>query len=233
MRQYGTARAPLARRGAQLMLVFRGTSALSRFRLEKLKETVQQHMPRVAQLASSYLHLVDAADDLSLIEREVLQQLLDYGPPARLLPEPSALILVVPRPGTISPWSSKATDIARGCGLNNVKRIERGTAFYLSASGPEPLSDRDIAQAARLLHDRMTQTVFTRLQDAAQLFVEAQPRPLRQVDVMTNGREALAQANDDFGLALADDEIDYLLVAFREFGAQSDRRRIDDVCSGE
>ena len=188
------------------------------FRLEKIQETVQQQVPRVARLESAYLHLVDAPDDLSPAFHQILQQLLDYGPPAPLPPESSTLLFVAPRPGTISPWSSKATDIARGCGLRSVRRVERGIAFYLSPIDPDPLAGREVAQAARALHDRMTQAVFVRLEDAAQLFVEAQPRPLRHVDVMTNGREALAQANNDFGLALADDEVDYLVTAFRELG---------------
>ncbi len=198
------------------MFVFRGTSAISQFRLERLREVVRQHVPRVEQLTSVFLHLVDAPEDLSAEESAVLQQLLDYGPPAQPEPENCTLLFVAPRPGTISPWSSKATDIAHGCGLNRVRRVERGTAFYLSGLDSEPLTGREIAQAARALHDRMTQAVFVRLEDAAQLFTEARPRPLRHVDVLTNGRDALVQANSDFGLALANDEIDYLLGAFGE-----------------
>ncbi len=200
------------------MLVFRGTSAFSQFRLDKLIEIVQRHVPRVVGLASAYLHLVDAPDDLSPMAREMVQQLLDYGPVAPPAPDSSALLFVAPRPGSISPWSSKATDIARGCGLMVIKRIERGTAFYLTASDADPLTGREISLAARALHDRMTQSVFVRLDDAAQLFDEARPRPLQHVDVVAMGREALVRANDDLGLALADDEIDYLLTAFRELG---------------
>ncbi len=198
------------------MLVFRGTSAISQFRLERLTELVRQQVPRVNKLTSAYLHLVDAPDDLSPRERGVVEQLLDYGPPAPLAPEFCTLLLVAPRPGTISPWSSKATDIAHQCGLTQVRRVERGTAFYLSVLNSEPLSGREIAQAARVLHDRMTQAVFVRLEDAAQLFTEARARPLRHVDVLNTGREALVEANRDFGLALANDEIDYLLAAFKD-----------------
>jgi phosphoribosylformylglycinamidine synthase len=198
------------------MLVFQGTSALSRFRLEKLTAIVRQHVPRVTHMASAYVHLVNAPDEVSQTQRNILRQLLDYGPPAPPETEPCTLLFVAPRPGTISPWSSKATDIARGCGLDCVRRIERGTAFSLSTMDAEPLSACEMAQVALPLHDRMTQAVFFRIEDAGQLFAEARPRPLRCVDVIADGRNALTQANVDLGLALADDEIDYLLAAFRE-----------------
>jgi phosphoribosylformylglycinamidine synthase len=200
------------------MLVFRGTSAISQFRLERLRDLVQQQVPRLERLTSAFLHLVDAHEGLSPQEEAVLERLLEYGPPAPSAPDNCTLLFVAPRPGTISPWSSKATDIAHGCGLNRVRRVERGTAFYLSALNSEPLTGREIAQAARVLHDRMTQAVFVRLEDAAQLFTEARPRPLRHVDVLLKGRDALVEANSDFGLALASDEIDYLLAAFSEMG---------------
>ena len=200
------------------MLVFRGTPALSQFRLDKLTAIVRQQVPRIAQLMSAYLHLVDAGEELSPTDLQALGQLLDYGPEAAPAPEASTLLFVAPRPGTISPWSSKATDIAHGCGLHAIRRIERGTAFYLTASDSGPLTAREAAQAARVLHDRMTQCVFVRLDDAAQLFTEARPRALRHIDTMSKGRGALVEANRDLGLALAEDEIDYLAAAFAELG---------------
>lgn len=200
------------------MLVFRGTSAHSQFRLDKLTAIVRQPVPRIAQLTSAYLHLVDLPEELSATELQALRQLLDYGPEAQPAAESATLLFVAPRPGTISPWSSKATDIAHGCGLKTIRRIERGTAFYLSAPDANPLTAREVAQAARLLHDRMTQCVFVRLQDAAQLFTEARPRALRHIDTMSRSRDALVEANLDLGLALDEDEIDYLAAAFTELG---------------
>jgi phosphoribosylformylglycinamidine synthase len=206
------------------MLVFRGTCALSAFRVDKLTAGIRNQVPRLQQLTSAFLHVVDAPDELPDNERDVLERLLTYGPVAPPPSESSTFLFVTPRPGTISPWSSKATDIARGCGLSGIKRIERGTAFYLSTTDGQPLTGREVAQAARFVHDRMTQTVFVRLEDATQLFVETRARPICHVSVMEQGRVALVQANKDLGLALAEDEIDYLLDAFREL-----RRNPTDV----
>ncbi len=206
------------------MLGFCGARALSPFRIDKLTVGIRAQVPRLKFLTCNFLHIVDAPNGLTPEERARLEQLLDSGEPAPVAPESSTLLLVTPRPGTISPWSSKATDIARGCGLANVQRIERGIAYYLTTSDRQSLTGREVAQAARFVHDRMTQTVFVRLDDAAQLFTHAQPRQLDHIDVLTGGRQALEQANRDLGLALAEDEIDYLQSAFEEL-----RRNPTDV----
>ncbi|HAS13974.1 MAG TPA: phosphoribosylformylglycinamidine synthase, partial [Idiomarina abyssalis] len=117
-----------------------------------------------------------------------------------------------PRIGTISPWASKATDIAHNCGLKSIHRVERGVAFYLQGD----LSAEELKQAALLLHDRMTESVLYDMNDAQQLFRSQEPQPLSSVDILAGGREALAQANISLGLALADDEIDYLVENFRK-----------------
>jgi phosphoribosylformylglycinamidine synthase len=198
------------------MLVFRGTHALSPFRIDKLTVAIRAHVPRLKYLVCNYLHLVDAPSGLTPDEQSHLERLLDYGDASPPPPQGSTLLLVTPRPGTTSPWSSKATDIAQGCGLSAIQRIERGIAYYSMTEDGQMLSAREIAQAARCLHDRMTQTVFVRVEDAAQLFAHAPPRPLGHVNVITEGRQALVQANRDLGLALAEDEIDYLLASFKE-----------------
>lgn len=123
--------------------------------------------------------------------------------------------MVTPRPGTISPWSSKASDIAHNCGLKQVVRLERGLAFYVKAPA---LTESQWQQLAALLHDRMMETVFGELQQAEQLFAHHQPAPYQAVDVLGEGRGALEQANVRLGLALAQDEIDYLLNAFTGLG---------------
>src|SRR5512145_1049085 len=200
------------------MLVLRGSTALSQFRIEKLLRSVHALCPKVSALTAHYVHLVDTQDDLNEAERQVLDRLLDYGPLGQDAPSHASLLLVVPRPGTISPWSSKATDIAHATGLAKVTRIERGTAFYLETTERTPLSAGEIAHVAASVHDRMTQAVFLRIADAAQLFLHAKPQPLRRVDVLGVGRSALAGANSDLGLALAEDEIDYLVASYRELG---------------
>lgn len=200
------------------MLVLRGSAALSPFRIEKLLRSIQAQCPRVASLSANFIHLVDAASELSEAEHAVLQRLLEYGPTPSDEPPQNSLLFVVPRPGTISPWSSKATDIAHSAGLTNITRIERGIAFYLQTKDQSPLSAGEIAHAATAVHDRMTQAVFLRISDATQLFVQAKPQPLQRIDVLGLGRDALTSANADLGLALADDEIDYLATSYREMG---------------
>ena len=126
------------------------------------------------------------------------------------------LLLVVPRPGTISPWSTKATDIARHCGLRAVERVERGTAFYIQTRD-EPCADLSAAAKGALLaliHDRMTEAVFNSFDEAEWLFRHFPPAPLNIVDVLTEGREALQKANDEMGLALSPEEIDYFADYF-------------------
>lgn len=200
------------------MLIFRGTNALSPFRIEKLLTGIQSVVPRVSGLTSVFLHIVDAPQGLTPAETQALERLLDYGPTASAENDTGTLLLVTPRPGTISPWSSKATDIAVGCGLTAIRRVERGIAYHLATSNGQALTGREITQAARYLHDRMTQSVFVRTEDASQLFAEATPRPLGHIDVLGHGRHALTHANTDLGLALAEDEIDYLLAAFQGLG---------------
>jgi len=125
------------------------------------------------------------------------------------------LLLVTPRPGTISPWSSKATDIAHNCGLQQVNRLERGVAYYIEAG---TLTNEQWQQVTAELHDRMMETVFFALDDAEQLFAHHQPTPVTSVDLLGQGRQALIDANLRLGLALAEDEIDYLQDAFTKLG---------------
>ncbi len=201
------------------MLTVRGNAALSRFRKEKLLLRLQAQNSKVVGLDAEFVHFADVAGELSTGEVSVLEQLLHYGPRPETTPraegqERGKLVLVAPRPGTISPWSSKATDIAHGCGLAKVSRIERGTAFYVQG----PLGEAELRELSPLLHDRMTQAVMYRLEDAARLFAHAKPTPVRTVDVLGKGRAALEAANREFGLALASDEFDYLVSAFLGLG---------------
>ncbi len=198
-----------------MMEILRGSPALSAFRVNKLLTRFQDaHLP-VSDIYAEYVHFADVSAPLNADEHARLQRLLKYGPSLAEHAPQGRLLLVTPRPGTLSPWSSKATDIAHNCGLPQVVRLERGIAFYVQAPA---LTDAQWAQLASLLHDRMMETVFSDLNDAEQLFAQHQPQPLKSVDVLNGGRQALEQANTTLGLALADDEIDYLLEAFTRLG---------------
>ncbi|HEY6881414.1 MAG TPA: phosphoribosylformylglycinamidine synthase [Polyangiales bacterium] len=198
------------------MRVFPGSPSLSPAKLAKRLSSLQQHNPRVRGLSATFVHFVDEAEPLAPADVEKLEQLLHYGPTATADEGPADLTLwVVPRLGTISPWSSKATDIARLCGLTRVRRIERGVAYRLRGEVD------DLKLLAHGLHDRMTESVLT--QDeygrAGQLlFARAEPLPLTTVPVLAEGRSALERANLKLGLALAEDEIDYLVRGFGELG---------------
>ena len=193
------------------MLILRGAPALSAFRHGKLLEQVSQKVPAVTGLYAEFAHFADLKADLDTEQLQVLDRLLKYGPSVPVQEPVGRLFLVVPRFGTISPWASKATDIARNCGLANVDRLERGIAYYVQGE----LTDAQVADIAAVLHDRMTQRVLDRLEDASALFSHAQPRPMTSVDVLGGGRAALEAANVSLGLALAEDEIDYLVTSFQ------------------
>lgn len=193
------------------MLILRGAPALSAFRHGKLLEQVSQKVPAVTGLYAEFAHFADLKADLDTEQLQVLDRLLKYGPSVPVQEPVGRLFLVVPRFGTISPWASKATDIAHNCGLANVDRLERGIAYYVQGE----LTDAQAADIAAVLHDRMTQRVLDRLEDASALFSHAQPRPMTSVDVLGGGRAALEAANVSLGLALAEDEIDYLVTSFQ------------------
>jgi len=199
------------------MLQLPGAPALSEFRIQKLLLDLSANGVNVTDwhIDSRFLHFVDSRRELTQAEAKVLASILTYGPPAHSVPATTALLrLVVPRPGTISPWSSKATDIAHICGLKSVNRIERGIAYYVQT--PMPLA-RDVQQQLdSVLFDRMTEAVLDTTQAAAVLFQVEAARPLATVPVLSQGREALVKANATLGMALAEDEIDYLTEAFRQ-----------------
>ncbi|CAM3693273.1 phosphoribosylformylglycinamidine synthase [Parendozoicomonas haliclonae] len=200
------------------MEIFRGNPALSPFRAARLLTTLKQQVPVVQSVYAEYLHFADLHDPdkpdggLTPAQQTILEKLLQYGP-RRVRQDPEGqMFLVTPRSGTISPWSSKATDIARNCGLKQIHRLERGIAYTITSASPLTPEDAETIQS--LLHDRMTEAVLASADDASQLFQEADPAPLNRVPVLANGRDALVEANQTLGLALADDEIDYLLDSF-------------------
>jgi len=196
------------------MLILRGAPALSAFRHSKLLAQLELKVSGVSGLYAEFAHFAEVAGVLSDEEQQVLARLLKYGPSVPVQEPGGRLFLVLPRFGTISPWSSKASDIARNCGLTKIQRLERGIAFYVEGQ----FSDADAELIAGCLHDRMTQLVLGSLEQAAGLFSHAEPKPLTAVDVLGGGRSALEKANVALGLALADDEIDYLVTSFATLG---------------
>ncbi len=200
------------------MLQLRGNPALSAFRLQKLTDALQSRVPALAHVYAEFYHFVDLEQALDGQERALLERLLSYGPQLTVEQPEGELRLVIPRPGTISPWASKATDIAHNCGLGSVKRIERGVAYYFARQGGGEFPAQEMVAMLALVHDRMTEAVVVSLEEAEGLFLQEEPRPLRSVDLLGGGRAALVKANADWGLALAEDEIDYLVENFTALG---------------
>ena len=202
------------------LLTLRGRNALSPFRITKLTAAITAARPGhlIERIGATYWHFVEVERELTSSERATLARLLTYGPHDEAANDDGAFMLVVPRPGTISPWSSKATDIARNCGLAPVRRIERGVGYRIATRGGSPLSDAERTALLPLLHDRMTESVFASLDDARLLFSHFAPKPLTTIPLLAQGRAAIECANAELGLALAPDEIDYLDANFRRIG---------------
>jgi len=203
------------------LLHFEGGNALSTFRARKLLQALQGVSERIEQVSARHVHWVRCAAALDAAAHDKLQALLRYGDPAAPDAGP-ALIVVMPRLGTVSPWASKATDIAHNCGLA-VQRIERVTEVRLGLKhgllgAGKALAADELAACAALLHDRMTESVAFEREAARHLFDEQPAPPLEHVDVLGQGTSALRDADSRFGLALSDDEIDYLVEAFTKLG---------------
>jgi len=185
--------------------------------MDKLLSQVCVVAPSVREIYAEFVYICDVEVVLTPADEALLGRLLDDGT-AEKQQAYAPLLWVVPRVGTISPWSSKATDIAHNCGLSNLLRIERGTAYTFSTQNNAVLDDHTVGQLAALLHDRMTESVLTGPEEADVLFATAEPASLRTVDILGGGRTALVLANRDWGLALSVDEIDYLVENFTAVG---------------
>lgn len=196
------------------MLQLTGRPAFSAFRLEKLLSAIQAEVASVSAIRTEYRYFVEIEGEciLPAAEHKVVATLLEAQDEINEAAADEQFFLVTPRPGTISPWSSKATDIAINSGVKDVERIERGIAFFVKSS--ETLSYSHRQAIAKLLHDRMIESVFETVDDADRLFMHGASRPLVSVDILNGGREALVSANQTMGLALAEDEIDYLYDNF-------------------
>ena len=189
---------------------FEGGSALSSFRIQQLLPALQGVHEKITGVAARFLHLVTSESAPSTELKTQLAALLTYGDPYAG-PSEGALIVVTPRFGTVSPWASKATDIAHNCGLA-VRRVERCVEYRITLKkgllSQPSLSPAQLAQVGALLHDRMTESVMFDVATAYGLFTELQHAPMAHVDVLGGGQGALEAAKTQFGLALAADEID-------------------------
>ncbi|MDO8961894.1 MAG: phosphoribosylformylglycinamidine synthase [Methylophilus sp.] len=199
-------------------LSLRGSSALSQFRLDKLYASLKHTAPNVEHVYAELMHFAFSETSLSASEQSTLKQILTYGPSSTTEAPNGELFLVIPRIGTISPWASRATDIANNCGLDSVLRLERGIAYYVTTKNGQSLSDAEKAAFKSAIHDRMTETVVYKLQDAEKLYHYADPKPLSSIDLLQGGKAALETANNEMGLALSPDEVDYLLDNYRKMG---------------
>jgi phosphoribosylformylglycinamidine synthase len=206
---------------------FPGASALSDFRQTRLLETLTRIDANIVGVRGQYLHFVNSTEPLSDEDSHRIHALMHYGAPFEAPLERGAheTFMIVPRFGTVSPWASKATDIAHHCALAQVRRIERGVEYtvvlksgLLGVGGKKALSAEARAAVAAALHDRMTESVAPSRDHALHLFDELPAQPLQTVDILGRGRGALETANQELGLALADDEIDYLVDAFKTLG---------------
>lgn len=194
-----------------MILCLPGAPAHSRFRRDRLLAPLSAAVPGLEGFRSRFLHFVHISQPLSTAERERLGQLLgEYAEPD--WPSADPCLVVVPRLGTISPWSSKATDIARVCEFTAVLRIERGVEFRLQAPVAAFSAHRQAIAGA--LHDRMTETVLPDPEAAALLFTSHRPGPLTLIALKAQGKQALVEANARMGLALSEDEVDYLHAAY-------------------
>jgi phosphoribosylformylglycinamidine synthase len=201
---------------APVLTSFEGGRALSDFRAAGLLRRLRERVPAVTGVCARHVHWVASAGPLDADTQGRLARLLDYGDPyAAPAPSgPATVLVVAPRLGTVSPWASKATDIAHNCGFD-IRRVERVTEYRFEGA---VLTGADLAATAELVHDRMTESVLLEHAGAAALFDEREAEPLAHVEVLARGREALVEANTAYGLALSEDEVDYLVDAFRGLG---------------
>lgn len=199
-----------------MILHLPGAIALSSFRREKYLSKLQSISPKIRDIQAFYEYFIDSTESLSSVELDRLTNLLNFQPfPAHKFIFPSILRLVAPRIGTISPWSTKATDIAHLCGFSVIKRLERGISFYLEFD--KYLDEDELLAANELLHDPMLETVFHSFDEAEKLFTTGVPTPLSEIDILREGQLALERANESLGLALSDDEITYFFNAYKTF----------------
>lgn len=200
-----------------MMLIFRGATALSDFRLSRLSSQLAEQQISLGNCETNYLYFVEVKNPLNQLQIDHLIQLFEANAVMSFPADNAAENflqgqIVIPRIGTISPWSSKATDIIHSCGLSEVVRAERGILYHCEFASA--LNAEQQAFFVKLIHDRMMEEVVEDYARLTEIFAQQDPKPLKTVDLLAGGRAALEKANVELGLALASDEIDYLLEQF-------------------
>ena len=196
------------------MLILDGGSAVSRFRISKLCDQVRESLPSLKGLSARYLHVALTKNHLSTQKRDTLDRLLDYGVSANTTTT-GLEIMVFPRTGTISPWSTKATDIVHRCGLSEIVRLERGVSWSIRGELEISAVKRHLIP---LLYDKMTESIISNRENIQRLFDASEPGKLTKIEVLRGGQDALIEANEQMGFALSRDEIDYLVDQYRDLG---------------
>jgi phosphoribosylformylglycinamidine synthase len=191
-----------------------GGPAYSKFRKEKLLGKLQKVNGQIKDIHSEYIHIVWCEKKITDTEKVILEKILHYGPKAHSLKYKNNSIITIPRPGTISPWASRATDIANHCGLHDIKRIERAIAVYVELKDESLLSQDEKKGLSLLLHDRMTEISIFDLDEAHSLFSHLPPKTIQFAEILEGGKQVLNDFNKNLGLALSEDEIDYLFNYF-------------------
>ena len=192
---------------------FFGSRIYSEFRKSDLLKEAKESSFDIKDLTSSYLHVIESKKNLASKDRESLSQILAYGEDIKEALVPKNTIFISPRVGTISPWSSRATNIIHHCGID-ILRIERIKAISFITNSGKPLSKREKEVLGHLLYDRMTESIFIDQEGINKLFIHHKPRPLNHIDIIDKGISELQSFNEAQGLALSDDEIDYLFKYF-------------------
>ncbi|MGV6816579.1 MAG: phosphoribosylformylglycinamidine synthase [Thiotrichales bacterium] len=198
------------------MQIVNGSSAFSDFQRKQLLKKLQEFSDKISGLSATYAYFIKLSQDLGDSEQAHLSELLSESGQSPADWPHGECFVVAPRPGTISPWSSKATDIAHNCGLSQIERIERG--IVIGIEHPDAMTDDERAQLSPLLHDRMIESVFSSLEEVEVLFATTEPAPLKEIDISSDAKHALLEANNTLGLALSPDEIEYLAERYSELG---------------
>ena len=186
-----------------------GIQALRNFKVKTLNKKISALIPDIELVSSEYIHFIESKQDLNTSNKSILDNLLNYAPKANLS-NSNFQITISPRIGTISPWSSKASEICKLCGLSGIKRVERGITYHLNRR----TNDKELKTILEFVMDRMTESYLENIEESKLLFNELQPRNFNSIDILNNGESAIIKANIELGLALSDSEINYLFDRF-------------------
>ena len=186
-----------------------GIQALRKFKVNTLNEKIKPLIPNLNLIGTEYIHFIDSDKDLSTSNKKTLDKLLNYAPEIDLKNSQHS-VTISPRIGTISPWSSKASDICKLCGLSVISRVERGINYHFDRK----INAQELIIILELVMDKMTESHLREINDSDLLFSEFKPNEFNSIDILTFGKSAITDANNELGLALSESEINYLFESF-------------------